>query len=144
MRVILGHHGNSISPLQALSYFGHRRPEISLIGLLEQVRDDLGVRLRIELMPATPELAAQLGVVLDDAIVDHRELTPTTHMRMGVLISGRAMRRPTGVPDAQMSRAQTILMYMPFEDGEPPSILFEVQLSVFMEDQPRRIITPVF
>src|ERR671932_587795 len=41
---------------------------------IDEVRDDLGVRLRAERVPVGLERAAQLAVVLDDAVEDDRDL----------------------------------------------------------------------
>ena len=67
---------------------------------LHQVRDDLGVGFGLELVPLRLQLALQLEIVFDDAVVDDDDLAGAVAMRMGVLFGGTAMRRPACVADA--------------------------------------------
>src|SRR5690606_8714680 len=67
--------------------------------LLDQVGDDLGVGLRQEVVALGLELGAQLGVVLDDAVVHHRQRV-AGDVRMGIVGIGRAVGGPAGVGDA--------------------------------------------
>ena len=60
--------------------------------------DDLGVGLGRELGAAALELGAQLGEILDDAVVDDGDAVG--RMRMGVGLVRPAMGRPAGVADA--------------------------------------------
>ena len=48
--------------------------------------------------PLRLQLGAQLGVVLDDAVVDHADAPGA--VRVGVALGRRAMRRPAGMADA--------------------------------------------
>ena len=74
--------------------------EVSAIEALEQVDDDLRVRLALEGVARGDELLAQLREVFDDAVVHHGEAPVVRQMRVGVQVRGRAVRRPAGVPDA--------------------------------------------
>ena len=62
---------------------------------MHQMRDDFGVGLRLEHIAEGLEPGAQRGVVFDDAVVHHRHAIG--HMRMGVALGGRAVRRPARV-----------------------------------------------
>ena len=75
--------------------------EVALVGVLDQVRDDFGVRLRAERVPCREQLFAPLAVVLDDPVEDDRELTVVAGgERVSVLLGDAAVRRPARVADA--------------------------------------------
>jgi hypothetical protein len=63
------------------------------------VRDDLGVGVRGELHALLRELALELEVVLDDAVVDEGDVPRDVGVR--VHLGGAAVRRPAGVADAE-------------------------------------------
>src|SRR5262245_39255695 len=62
------------------------------------MRDDLGVGVGRELVAEAAQPGAHLLVVLDDAVVHHRD--PARDVRVGVPFRGHAVRRPAGVADA--------------------------------------------
>jgi hypothetical protein len=66
---------------------------------VDQVRDDLGVRLSVEFVVRVRQLPAQRLVILDDAVVHERDLVARED-RMRVAGGRRAMRRPARVRDA--------------------------------------------
>jgi hypothetical protein len=70
---------------------------LELVG--QQVRDDFSVGVRAERVTQGFELFAQGFVVLDDAVVHHRNVTGK--MRVSVTLARRAMGRPTGVGDTE-------------------------------------------
>jgi len=67
---------------------------------LDEVRDDLGVRLGREHVSLALQLAFQLEVVLDDAVVHDDDPARTVAMRVSILLRGSAVRGPAGVADA--------------------------------------------
>ena len=67
---------------------------------LDQVRDDLGVGLGDELVPFLLQLALQLEIVLDDAVVHDDDPSGAVAVRVRVLLGRTAVRRPAGVADA--------------------------------------------
>jgi hypothetical protein len=67
---------------------------------VQEVGDGLGVGLGHELVASGLELRAQLGEVLDDAVVHHGDPAVAVEVRMGVDVVGSAVRGPPGVPDA--------------------------------------------
>ena len=70
------------------------------IGLLDQMRKDLGIGFTPKVMALRREFFAQLGKILDDAIVDHRDFAIAAHVWMSVFHRGAPMRRPTCVTDS--------------------------------------------
>ena len=79
--------------------------------LLEQVGEDLGVGLRGQPVAPGHQPLGQLGVVLDDAVVDHGQAAGAVEVGVGVLGVGRrgwpsgcgrsAVRRPGGASPAE-------------------------------------------
>ena len=78
-------------------------------GRLEQVRDDLGVRLGDQLVAVPLQLGAQHGEVLDDPVVHQRDATVRPEVRMRVGVGRRAVRGPAGVPDAGVRGRQRVV-----------------------------------
>ena len=54
------------------------------IGLFDQVRENFGIGLALKVMAAALQLFAQLGEVLDDAVVDDGDATIAAGVGMGV------------------------------------------------------------
>ena len=63
-----------------------------------QIGDDLRVGIGGEVVPVPGEIAPQRFMVLDDAVVHHRDSVPGD-MGMGVALVGRAVGRPTSMGD---------------------------------------------
>ena len=66
----------------------------------DEVRDDFGVRLGDEFVAFGNELALQLEIIFDDAVVDDYDFAGAVAVRMRVFFSGAAVRGPAGVADA--------------------------------------------
>ena len=67
---------------------------------LDEMRDDLGVGLGLEVVPLRLQLVLQLEVVLDDPVVDDDDAAGAVAVRVRVLFGGPAVRGPAGVADA--------------------------------------------
>jgi hypothetical protein len=72
----------------------------SRAGLFDQVRQHLGVGLGQEAMAHDLQLGAQLAIVLNDAVVHHRQAAGRIAVRMRIGLGRLAMGGPAGVPDA--------------------------------------------
>ncbi len=66
----------------------------------DEVRDDLGIRLRDEDVPLFLKLRLQFEIVLDDAVVDDDDPAGAVAVRVRVLLGGPAVSRPSRVADA--------------------------------------------
>ncbi len=71
-----------------------------LVLLADHDRRDLGVGVAVELDALRLELGLEVGEVLDDAVVDERQLAVVAEMRVGVAVGGSTVGRPAGAPDA--------------------------------------------
>ena len=75
------------------------RVEAALHVGIDQVGNHLGIGVGDELPPLRLQPGPELAVVLDDAVVDHRDAAGG--MGVGIGFAGRAMRGPAGVADAR-------------------------------------------
>ena len=75
------------------------------IGLFDQMREDFGIGLALKVMSAALQLLAQLGEVLDDAVVDDGDTTVATGVGMGVGNRRLSVGGPAGVANAAGSIA---------------------------------------
>ena len=89
------------------------RVEAALHVGIDQVGNHLGIGVGDELAPLRLQLGPELPVVLDDAVVDHRDAAGG--MGVGVGLAGRAMGGPAGVADANCAA-----------DGAPGDQAFEL------------------
>ena len=69
------------------------------------MREDLGIGLALKVMAAALQLLAQLGEVLDDAVVDDGDATVAAGVGMGVDNGRLAVGSPAGMADAAGSVA---------------------------------------
>ena len=91
--------------LQPAQHGQHRRREVACgvaVVVLpgDQVHGDLGVGVAGELHARGFQLGAQRGVVLDDPVVDDRDLPGGVAVRVGVAVGGPAVGGPAGVAQA--------------------------------------------
>ena len=92
-----------------------RRHRLARLGALahflgDEMRDDLGVRLGGEDMALGGQLLAQLAEILDNAVMDHRDLV--VGVRVRVVFVGAAMRRPAGVAEADVAGQRQLFEFI--------------------------------
>ena len=87
-----------------LAHGGHQVVRLG-ISLFDQMREDLGIGLALKVMAAALQLFAQLGEVLDDAVVDDGDTTVAAGVGVSVNDGGLAVGGPTGVADTAGSVA---------------------------------------
>jgi hypothetical protein len=75
--------------------------EVARIELAHQVREHLGVGLRLEDVTPALERLPDVSGVLDDAVMDDRDPARLVGVRMRIRRGGRAVRGPAGVADTQ-------------------------------------------
>ncbi len=106
--------GESESALQAAERTLHRflggDALRQLVG--DDVHDRLGVGVALEHVALGAELRLELAEVLDDAVVDDRDLA--VHVRMRVALGGTPVRRPARMADAGVT-LQRLLQQAAFE-----------------------------
>lgn len=89
----------------------------------QQVSNDLGIGLGLEVHARLGQLGAQIGEVLDNAVVDHGHSAVRGDVRVRVLIGGCTVGGPSGVPDALMGYGEVNSRQFGFEIGEFAGLL---------------------
>ena len=106
-----------------------------------KVHRDLGVGIAGELDADGLQLSAQRREVLDDPVVDDRDLACGVAVRMGVTVGGPAMRGPTGVAEAGAAHEAGVVGFgeIGFEVGEPagPAVHGQPAVAVDQRDTGR-------
>jgi hypothetical protein len=93
-------------------------------------------------VPVVLQAFSEQRVVLDDAVVNHRDAAMTVQMRMSVAVCGHSMRGPSGVADTDRGRERRLLKVMlqvSHLAGAPEAN----ELAVLDERHPGRIVAAV-
>ena len=93
------HHHERPLPAQLREDGRHREANIALVGVFDQVGDHLGVDVARKGVPLPRQFPLQLGVVLNDPVVNDGDLAVLIHVGVGVQVSWRTMGGPTRVGD---------------------------------------------
>ena len=115
------HHRQGISPVQPRQHLLHRLQQQGGRGRTpgglqvgqapgHQVGDHLGVGVGEEHHTAGLQLLPQAAVVLDDAVLHHRQPAAAIEVGVGVALLGLAVGGPAGVADAAQPRCPTLLI----------------------------------
>jgi hypothetical protein len=151
-------HRQGIGPMQPGQHLLHRLEQQGSRGRLpgrqqlskaprHQVGNHFGVRIRAEHHPCGLQLLAQAAVVLDDAVLNHRQSAAAIEMGVGVALLWLAMGGPAGVADAAQTRGPLGLI----AGGEVHQFAFSLQtmqaaLALLHSHcgDPGRVVTAVF
>jgi hypothetical protein len=111
--------------------------------LLEQVGHHLGVGLRAQLVAAALQLGAERREVLDDPVVDHRDVPGAVHVRVRVAVVGRAVGGPPRVAHPGAARRQRQLGQRAGEVGQLAGAFVRCQLAVGEDGHAGRVVASV-
>src|SRR5690606_24683471 len=102
VRLAAAEHGQGVGTGELLHRGLQRAQQVAALGhvVVDQVGDDLGIGLRLELVAQRLEPLALFLVVLDDAVVDQRQLA-VADVRVGIGLGHPAVGGPAGVADAE-------------------------------------------
>ena len=96
-----GEREGALQAPSAARHRGHRRHALlQLVG--DDVDDRFGVGVAFEHVALGGQLGLELAEILDDAVMDDRDLA--VHVRMRVALGRAAVRRPARVADAGVAR----------------------------------------
>ena len=137
------HHRDRVGALELPERMPDGVGQVALVGLLDQVGDGLGVGLRGQAMAACLELVAQVAEVLDDPVVDDRDLAGAIAMRMGIEVVRPAVRRPARVGEADRGVRRPIGDGRLEVDQLAGPLLHEQVPGVVDEGDPGRIVATV-
>jgi hypothetical protein len=138
------HDGQGIGAVQLAQRGARGLADVAVVGLLDEVRDGLGVGLGDERMAARLEPVAKRLEVLDDAVVDDRDPPGAVHLRVGVEVVRPAVGRPAGVcqPDRGVRRA---LGDRGSQVAQLAGALLHEHLALVVDERdPGRVIAAVF
>ncbi len=115
------------------------------VGQGEQVGGDLGIGLTGELDARRLDLCAQRGEVLDDAVVDDRDLAVEGDVRVRVDVVRPTVGGPAGVPDAGRAGEPVAPVDLDLgeEVGELARLLLDLEPAGRHHRDPGRIVAPV-
>ena len=138
--------------LQPAQHGEHRGREVSggvAVVVLpgDQVNGDLGVGVAGELHAGGFQLAAQRREVLDDAVVDDRDLSGGVAVRVGVAVGGPAVGGPAGMaqPGAAHEVAGIGVGQLGFQIGQPARLAAHGQpAAAVKQSDAGRVVPPVF
>ena len=109
---------------------------------LDEMRHDFRVGLGHEGVALRLQLALQLEVVLDDAVVHHDDAALAVAVRMRVLFGGAAMRGPAGVTETVFPR-QRVGGQRRFQVAELAGAAPDLELAVVDDGDAGRVIAAV-
>ena len=112
----------------------------------DQVNGDLGVGVAGELHPGGFQLGAQRREVLDDPVVDDRDLAGGVAVRVGVAVGGPAVGGPAGVaePGAAGEAGVVGLVERGLQVGQPPRPAAHRQTTMPVDQRdPGGVVAPV-
>ena len=129
----LVHHDQRVGALELAQRRPDRVGEVALVGLLDEVGDRLGVGLGREHVAAGLEPVAEVAEVLDDPVVDHRDVAGAVLVGMGVEVVRPAVGRPAGVrePDRRVRRP---VRDRRLEVGELARLLLDEQVALLVDE----------
>ena len=143
-----GNHGDSVGALHLLEGLRDRGEEIAPVKCGDEMRQDLGVRLRDEHAPARLELRPQRGVVLDDAIVHQGQVPAIGDMGVCVDLGRQTMRRPARMRNAQRIGRTLALgqrrVQQPVQFGDFPRPLEHPDVLLGRQGDSGRIVASIF
>ncbi len=108
----------------------------------DELGDDLGIGSAMEDHAVGFELALQDSVILDDAVVDHRDGPVTADVRMSVAVGGRPVRGPAGMADAGASADRAVAQEL-HQVGDAAGAFADLQTAAVQHRQPGAIVAAI-
>ena len=147
LRQVGAEDAEGVGALDAVEHAVYRVEDAAaaLVVIAQQLRDDLGVRLRAEAHARGDEKALELDVVFDDAVVHDGDALVLAQVRVGVDVVGLAVRGPARVPHAHRAAEALSAVRQRGEHLQPALGLADLQALFRREHRDaRRVVAPVF
>ena len=126
-----------------MQHLRHGLHGVPFIIIVQKMRQHFRIRLRHESIPLVRQHPAQLNIILDNAVMYHRDRLVRIEMRMRIDITRYAMGRPPGMPDAAEPCHRLAAMGQIFQNLQPAHGLGDVDLLTVIDGHACRIISPV-
>ena len=136
------HEYESVRSFDTRKHLAHRGLEVAVVDFLQQVCDDLRIRLRLEGMTFFNQIFLQRHIVFDDAVVHNGKIARAVCMRMCVAVRRTSMCRPTRMTDADMT-CRLISFDDSLEFGKTTHAFFHADLLLVQDGDARRIIAAI-
>ena len=135
-----------VGSLDAVEHPAHGLEQVAVVEVLDELGHHLGVGLRGEGDPLVHEEGLQLGVILDDPVVDHSNLSAAAHLRVGVDVAGGPVGGPAGVSHPRSAVQVRAPVELVGEHLEPPLGLSDGQRPRLPVEHrhPGGVVPPVF
>ena len=137
------HHGDAVGAMEQAQHLHDGLQQVALVEFLQQVRDDFGVGVGDEGVAIGLQSSSQLGVVVDDAVVDDGEPSFLVEVGVGVADGGCAVCGPARMGDAGGSLQLCLLVAGRLQVGDFAQRLHGAQGIPRTERQSRRIVSPI-
>jgi len=114
------------------------------LNLLYQVRDDFGVSFGDELVALRGELALEIKIIFDNAVVNYDDAAGTVAVRMRILFGRTTVRSPARVADAEGAIEGLLAKYL-FKIRQLARRAPQVELVAtgMADGDTSRVVTPV-
>ena len=137
------HHGDGVGALGLAQGGPDRVGEVAGVGLLDHVCEGFGVGLGGELVASRHQPVAQLPEVLDDPVVDDRDLAGAVLVWVGVEVVRPAVRGPASVGEADR-RMRRPIRDRGLEIGQLPGPFLDEQVPTVIDQRdPSRVVAPI-
>ena len=114
-----------------------------LLGIFNQLEQDLGIRIATEGKALLFQLVTQRRSVFDDAVVHHGQLSALRQMGMGIRLVRHPVRRPARVGDTDGARAVMARGHL-LQVGDLANRFVDIQIACLVDHgHARRVISAV-
>ena len=146
LRAVGAQNADRIAALQTAKCLHDSVLQVAVTGVvhIQQMDDDLRVRLTMEPEPLGLQHLAQLHEVFDDAVLHDGELAVVAHVRMGVRLRRRAVRGPARMAEANIAVKIATVMRFGQQILDLAAGLGKLDRAAVEHGDAGRVITAVF
>ena len=146
LRAVGAQNADRIAALQTAKCLHDGVLQVAVTGVvhIQQMDDDLRVRLTMEPEPLGLQHLAQLHEVFDDAVLHDGELAVVAHMRVGVRLRRRAVRCPARMAEADIAVKIATVMRFGQQILDLAAGLGKLNRAAVEHGDAGRVITAVF
>ena len=126
-----------------MQYLRDRLHRIAFIIIVQQVRQHFRIRLGDKLIALFRQHLPELDIILDDAVMHHRDRSFRVKMRMRIHITGHAVGGPSRVPDPADALHRLPVMGQVLQNLQSAHGFGDIDLLPVVDRHPRRIISTV-